>query len=68
VDEEQKKRLREQAQREQCGTLLADVLPPLIRRMYENFLKEGFNPENSLALCQTWILGQCPHGVRGIGP
>ncbi len=50
---------------DQAAAFLGDTFPPLWRRLYEGNLSQGFTEVESLKLVQTYILSQCPYGVRG---
>ena len=44
---------------------LVDLLPPVWRKLFLRSVAEGFTETESFMLLQTYILSQCPHGVRG---
>ena len=56
---------KEKAELDQGVALIAETMPPMWNRMYENLKGEGFNGVEAMKLLQTYILAQCPYGVRG---
>ena len=46
---------------------MADLMPPVWKRLYDNLEAMGFTEEEAMKLLQTFILSQCPFGVRGPG-
>ena len=56
---------KKQAELEQAASLLIEFYPPVWRQMYDCLIREGFSESESFRLVQTYILSQCPHGIRG---
>lgn len=50
---------------DQGMAMLADILPPMWRRIYRANREAGWDETKSFQLLQTYILSQCPHGVNG---
>ena len=53
------------AEVEQSIAMIGELLPASWRILYENLIKKGFTECESFKLVQTYILSQCPNGVRG---
>ncbi len=47
---------------------IRDTLPRLWWNLYQGCIVAGFNSQQSLALVNTWILGQNPHGIQPGNP
>ena len=44
---------------------IVDMFCPMWRRMFNLLVEEQFTESESLKLVQTYILSQCPNGIRG---
>lgn len=42
---------------EQAAALIRDSFPPLLKGMYDNFLKEGFTPDQAMTLLYAFLHG-----------
>jgi hypothetical protein len=58
-------RLKNESEFEQATSYLANQLPSFWKRMYDKCQEQGFSKQESLLLVNTYILSQCPYGVRG---
>ena len=56
---------KQQAALDQGTAMLADNYPPMWKRIYDRCVVVGFTESESFKLLQTFILSQCPAGVRG---
>ncbi len=56
---------KEQAEIDQSAAWLGENLPPLYRSFYKGLVAQGFSDAESFKLLQTYILAQCPNGIRG---
>lgn len=45
---------------DQGMAMLADTMPPHWKRMFDNLVREGFTPEQSMAIVRTYV-----HGLAG---
>lgn len=55
----------EQAKFDQASMTLAELLPPLWYHLFNNLKLQGFSEGQAFKLLQTYIVSQCPFGVRG---
>lgn len=58
--------LKTQAEEDQARAYLAEALPSMWMRMYKNLQSEGFDKVDAFKALQTYILSNCPFGVRGV--
>ena len=56
---------KKQADLDQSATLMAEVLPPLWRKMYVSLLAEGFERAEAMEILKAYILSQSSYGVNG---
>jgi len=55
----------ERARADQAFATVADNLPNFWHRLYDGLRDTGFNEPEAFKLLQTYILSQCPSGIRG---
>lgn len=46
----------DQARIDQAFECILQNIPPMLFSMYKRLLSEGFNPEQSLELCRTYLM------------
>lgn len=51
------------AELDQSFSLMGETFPPLVRRMYEGFVKEGFTEDQAFDLAKLYLLSLSPNGV-----
>lgn len=54
-----------QRQFDEAMTTMIDTFPRTWRQMYLKMIEEGFDERQSLELVKSFILSQCPSGIRG---